>query len=80
MKMHLYCVFVSLSSDTKYETSPQNGIEMEMEQPQSQQQYAHTPVTVHPKQIRGYEEIEPRWFHNVHDMPLDQMFADDYYG
>ena len=69
MRVHLYCVFISLSNDAENDTT--SCIE------QNNEQYAHTLVTVDPKQIRGCDEIEPRWFHNIYDMPLEQMFADD---
>ena len=67
MKVHLYCVFISLSNDAENNASC---IELNNEQ-----YYAHT--LVDPNQIRGCDEIEPSWFHNIYDLPLDQMFADD---
>ncbi|KAL9186618.1 hypothetical protein ACHAXT_005856 [Thalassiosira profunda] len=63
MRVHLYCICIAPSSkdDTK----------------QQLQQFAqHTLVPVDPSEIRGCDEIEPRWF-NIYDIPLSQMFADD---
>lgn len=34
-------------------------------------------VHIDPEQITGCDEIEPIWIHNVYELPLDQMFADD---
>ena len=62
MRVYLYCVFVSLSNDD-YE--------------QSTYQFAQPISNVDPNDIRGCDEIEPRWFHNIHNMPLNTMFADD---
>lgn len=63
MKVHLFCVFVSLSADATCFTQNQN-------------QNANT-VNINPDQIRGCDEIEPFWVHNCYDLPLHQMFADD---
>ncbi|KAL7527919.1 LOW QUALITY PROTEIN: hypothetical protein ACHAXR_002189 [Thalassiosira sp. AJA248-18] len=81
MRVRLYCVFVTLSHDAKYMTSSQtpNSTEDHIID-NGQNKYingAQFPVTVHPNQIRGCDEIEPRWFHNIYEVPLDQMFADD---
>ena len=46
-------------------------------EPSLKQQYPQTTVMVDPKHIRGCDEIEPKWFHNIYDIPLNQMFADD---
>jgi len=61
MRVHLFCVFVSLSADATSSTQNQN---------------ANT-VNIDPDQIRGCDEIEPVWVHNCYDLPLQQMFADD---
>jgi ADP-ribose pyrophosphatase YjhB (NUDIX family) len=63
MRVHLFCVFVSLSEDATCSTP-------------NQTQNAST-VTIHPDQIRGCDEIEPCWVHDCYDLPLHQMFADD---
>ncbi|KAL7467529.1 hypothetical protein ACHAXS_007769 [Conticribra weissflogii] len=34
-------------------------------------------LSIHSYQIRGCDEIEPRWFQNAYDIPLHEMFADD---
>lgn len=83
MKVHLYCVFVSLSEDATsndaaaaapHTQSDGGNGKMEL----SKQQYAcDVGTAVHPNQIRGCDEIEPKWFHNIYDIPFDQMFADD---
>ena len=67
MKVHLYCVFISTEQDdTKYEMQ------------QCKHQSAQLQVlNVDPEQIRGCDEIEPKWFHDIQNIPLDQMFADD---
>ena len=59
MKVHLFCVFVSLSVDTSTTES------------------ANNIVNIDPGKIRGCEEIEPLWVHNIYDLPLHEMFADD---
>ncbi|MDB4430393.1 NUDIX domain-containing protein [bacterium] len=77
MRVHLFCVFVSLSNNDDAISSngtyaADNGVQS------TTRQYAHNTTTIiHPKQIRGCDEIEPKWFHNIHDIPLNQMFADD---
>lgn len=65
MRVHLFCVFVSLSSaeDETFSTQYQN-------------QNANT-ININPDQIRGCDEIEPVWVHDCYDLPLHQMFADD---
>jgi len=65
MRVHLYCVFVSISND-------------ENEQSTKQQRFANNIVTtIRPDTIRGCDEISPEWFHDIHNIPLDNMFADD---
>lgn len=63
MKVHLFCVFVSLSADETRLTSTQNA--------------STNTINIDPNQIRGCDEIEPIWVHNCYDLPLQQMFADD---
>jgi hypothetical protein len=60
MKVYLYCVVVSLSSDGESNSLSTNGA-----------------IVIDPESIRGCDEIEPTWFHNIFDIPLQQMFADD---
>jgi 8-oxo-dGTP diphosphatase len=75
MRIHLFCAFVSMSQQHD-DTSSHNGDGNNMEH--SGQQYArHTLVAVRSNQIRGCDEIEPRWFHRMDSIPLDQMFCDD---
>ena len=81
MRVHLFCVFVSLSNNDDAISSngtyaADNGVQSGVQS--TTRQYAHNTTTIiHPKQIRGCDEIEPKWFHNIHDIPLNQMFADD---
>ena len=63
MKVHLFCVFVSLSADVTNSTTTHNT-------------NVNT-IKIDPNQIRGCDEIEPVWVHNCYDLPLQQMFADD---
>ena len=63
MKVHLFCVFVSLSADETCSAPTHNA-------------NANT-INIDPDQIRGCDEIEPIWVHNCYDLPLQQMFADD---
>ncbi|KAL7549006.1 hypothetical protein ACHAWF_012272 [Thalassiosira exigua] len=74
MRVRLFCVFVTLSDDDKCNSQPamdgSNGIEAK------NMRSSRTAVAVRPGQIRGCDEIEPRWFDH-RDIPLDQMFADD---
>jgi 8-oxo-dGTP diphosphatase len=66
MRIYLYCAFISLSPN--HDSSSHNADE----------NYArHTSVTVRSDQIRGCDEIEPKWFHHMDSIPLDQMFCDD---
>ena len=63
MRVHLYCVFVSIN---------------ESKDEQSTKHFANNKVTtIRPDTIRGCDEISPEWFHDIHDIPLDNMFADD---
>ncbi len=64
MKVHLFCVFVSLSADATNSTRA------------AHHSNANT-IYIDPDQIRGCDEIEPVWVHNCYDLPLQQMFADD---
>ena len=69
MRIHLYCVFISLSPN--HDSLSHNA-------DWNDQYYArHTLITVRSDQIRGCDEIEPKWFHHMHSIPLDQMFCDD---
>ena len=61
MRVHLFCVFVSFSEDTSDSTQKQNELIVNID---------HSKIT-------GCEEIEPLWVHNIFDLPLHQMFADD---
>lgn len=65
MKVHLYCVVLSMPSkhhDANSNTIISNGSNI---------------LAIDPEMIRGCEEIEPVWFGNAYDIPLHQMFADD---
>ena len=62
MRVHLYCV---LSTNEKNEQS------------NKQQRFANNMVTTIRPEIRGCDEIEPEWFHDIHGIPLNNMFADD---
>ena len=63
MRVHLYCVFVSISNEKNQ---------------QSTKRFANNIVTtIRPDTIRGCDEISPEWFHDIHNIPLDNMFADD---
>ena len=67
MKVHLFCVFVTTAA-----SAPEHGrVETEGSQ------HFPTRVFVRPDQIRGCDEIDPVWFRNIYDIPLDNMFADD---
>jgi len=68
MKVHLFCIFVTTAS-----APDQGGMGRDTGGPQ--QFPAH--VFVRPDQIRGCLEIDPVWFRNIYDIPLDNMFADD---
>ena len=63
MKVHLFCVFVSFSSNENNSTQTQ--------------QYSNKTVIISKDQIRGCDEIDPEWVQNCYDLPLNQMFADD---
>lgn len=63
MKVYLYCVVLSLSSEK------QDGDVLNPDGSRS--------VVVDPEEIRGCDEIEPVWFNDAFDIPLQQMFADD---
>lgn len=63
MKVHLFCVFVSLSVDATNSTKAHN--------------FDANTINIDPDQIRGCDEIEPVLLHNCYDLPLEQMFADD---
>jgi 8-oxo-dGTP diphosphatase len=60
MKVYLYCIVVSLSSECENNTLNPGGA-----------------IVIDPESIRGCDEIEPAWFDNIFDIPLQQMFADD---
>ena len=83
MRVNLYCVFLELSEDdapNNDDSTKVDAIQNGKTQKKSNNnwiQNAAAAVVVNPKQIRGCDEIEPRWFHNIYDIPLDQMFADD---
>ena len=65
MRVHLYCVFVSISNEKS-------------EQSTKKQRFASNAVTtIRLDTIRGCDEISPQWFHDIYDIPLNNMFADD---
>ena len=73
MRVHLYCVSLTLSDEEDNNAADHRRHARTKNSSNSIQ----NPVIVNPKQIRGCDEIEPKWFHNIHDIPLDEMFADD---
>jgi ADP-ribose pyrophosphatase YjhB (NUDIX family) len=64
MKVYLYCMVVSFSAEEDRANTTHERDEQ-------------ADITIDPNQIRGCEEIEPKWFNNVYEIPLNQMFADD---
>ena len=87
MLVHLFCVVISLDSQSSSHhantvngtnNSHTNYTEYQNKQPPAPSHHNMTSATtVHMSQIRGCDEIEPIWFHNIHDIPLHTMFADD---
>jgi 8-oxo-dGTP pyrophosphatase MutT (NUDIX family) len=76
MRIYLYCAFISLSQQCD-DASPQNGDGNYLVHSEEQYYARHALVTVRSNQIRGCDEIEPKWFHRMDSIPLDQMFCDD---
>eukprot|EP00804_Cyclotella_cryptica_P027903 CCRYP_003808-RA/>CCRYP_003808-RA protein AED:0.01 eAED:0.01 QI:182/1/1/1/0/0.5/2/505/546 len=67
MKVHLYCVILSLSVRENVKDGTHTATHTEKS----------TKLIIHPDEIRGCDEIDPIWFNNVYDIPLHEMFADD---
>ncbi len=88
MLVHLFCVFISLDtqSSSSQHAADTNGIDNVHNIGQSEKQknqfaapryHSSSAIIVPLDQIRGCDEIEPVWFHNIHYIPLHNMFADD---
>ncbi|KAL3771251.1 hypothetical protein ACHAW5_006660 [Stephanodiscus triporus] len=78
MRVYLFCAFVSMSQQSDDDdTSSHSGDGSNLERYAGQQYARHTLVAVRSSQIRGCDEIEPRWFHRMDSIPLDRMFCDD---
>ena len=75
MRIYLYCAFISLSQQSD-DASPHNGDGNYLVHSKEQHYARHALVTVRSTQIRGCDEIEPKWFQRM-GIPLDQMFCDD---
>jgi|GEM_PF-5287630 len=63
MKVYLYCLFLSFNGSKELNDHDLNDGTAE--------------VMISRDIIRGCDEIEPIWFTNIYDIPLQQMFADD---
>jgi 8-oxo-dGTP diphosphatase len=76
MRIYLYCAFISIAPN--HDASSHNVDGSDLDHSESEQCFArHTLVAVRSNQIRGCDEIEPKWFHRIDNIPLDEMFCDD---